>query len=63
MDEDQAKFDQVAGHIRIVAETMLVEFFGERCPDFEPTCECCKRWQLLDDLVANPFDEMIGSMS
>ena len=59
MSNEQSEFDQfamMAGHLRIIAETMLIEFFGERCPDFEVECECCRRWKLLDDFTENPFD-------
>ena len=54
---DEREFDIMAGHIRTIAETMLVKFFGERCPDFEPDCECCRRWKLLDELTENPFKD------
>ena len=54
--ELQSRFDMMAGHLRIIAETMLREHFGDRCPDFEPACIVCKRWKLLDDLTANPYD-------
>lgn len=36
--------------LRDMAERWLEEFFGERCPDFSPTCEVCKRWAALDAL-------------
>ena len=52
---DFDEFAMMAGHVRIIAETMLAEFFGQRCPDFEKDCECCQRWKFLDDLTANPF--------
>lgn len=36
----------------------LVDFwFGPRCVVFEPTCEVCRRWRLLDQLVQNPFED------
>lgn len=53
----KAKFDSVAGYLRIVAESFLREQFGERCKDFEPNCECCKRWKLLDGLVKSPWEK------
>ena len=28
----------------------LTEHYGERCPEFEPTCENCTRWQAFDRL-------------
>ena len=27
-----------------LTKTELPEFFGERCPDYEPLCSCCKAW-------------------
>lgn len=53
--DDKERFAMMASHIRIIAETMLREFFGERCPDYQEDCECCRRWKLLDDLCDNPF--------
>lgn len=55
-NELRSRFDMMAGHIRTIAETMLREHFGDRCPDFEPNCISCQRWKLLDDLTANPYD-------
>lgn len=49
------KFFMMAEHLRVIGEEMLTEFFGERCPKFEPDCVVCERWKLLDDLTANPF--------
>lgn len=28
----------------------VTEYFGERCPEFEPQCECCRRWRAFDEL-------------
>ena len=28
----------------------LTENFGDRCPDFEPECMCCKLWALHDQV-------------
>ncbi len=45
-----------AGHIRTIAESILKEYFGDRCPDFDEHCEVCKRWKAMDDLIQNPFE-------
>ncbi len=50
------EFAMMVSHIRIIANTMLEENFGPRCPNFDGDCECCKRWKALDDLTANPFE-------
>jgi hypothetical protein len=49
-------FDTRAKVVRSFAEPLLREFFGDRCEDFEPGCECCKRWAALDRLLENPFE-------
>ena len=54
---DRDEFAMLAGHIVAVATGFLTEMFGDRCKDFEPDCECCRRWKMLDALVKNPFDE------
>lgn len=54
-DTDKQEFGMMASHIRTIAMEMLEQHFGERCLEFEPDCECCKRWKALDDLVANPY--------
>ena len=35
----------------LIAEA-ITEAFGERCPDFEPECHCCKVWKQYDHLVS-----------
>ena len=57
--DDCARFAMMVRHLRAVAETMLEEYYGERCPDFHTDCECCRRWKLLDELTANPFENSI----
>lgn len=27
-----------------------VEWYGERCADFEPDCLCCKFWKAFDEM-------------
>ena len=55
--ELELEFDSDAVCVLRAARKMLIKHFGERCPDYEPECECCKRWKLLDDLIANPFND------
>lgn len=28
----------------------VTEFYGERCPEYEPLCLCCKAWEGVDAL-------------
>ncbi len=51
------RFSHLARAVRVEAEVLLVQEFGERCEDYEPECLCCKRWKALDDLIANPYEE------
>lgn len=37
----------------LIAEA-ITEAFGERCPDFDPDCHCCKVWAQYDALKATP---------
>lgn len=35
----------------LIAEAITAHY-GERCPDFEPECWCCKAWASYDRLLA-----------
>ena len=54
---DEERFDMMAGYLKAVSETLITEHFGERCPDFDPDCECCRRWNLMDQLIENPYKQ------
>lgn len=38
---------------KTVFEKVIRENFGERCPDYEPTCMCCQAWHVFDALFDN----------
>lgn len=57
LTEDAATFLIVSGHVRTVATAFIEEQFGERCTEYEPECECCKRWKALDIILENPWNE------
>lgn len=57
IEELRQRFAMQARHIRTIAESVLTEYFGERCVEFDDHCDCCRRWKLLDDLTANPFED------
>lgn len=44
----------------LIAEA-IKEAFGERCPDFDKDCWCCKAWKQYDDLLATR-DEHVGKL-
>jgi len=54
---EKEQFAQMASHVRTTAETLLTEWFGERCDDFDADCLCCQRWAALDVLLRNPFED------
>jgi hypothetical protein len=56
-DQRQTDWQNHAEFLRQYAARVLAEYFGPRCPDYEPQCVCCQRWRALDALVANPYDE------
>lgn len=33
-------------------DKFVTEQFGERCPDYEEGCHCCKLWMLRDQVEA-----------
>jgi hypothetical protein len=37
------------------------KYWGERCPDFEPTCPCCAAWSLFDKLGRVPTDDEVDA--
>ena len=51
------EFEYSANYPRLLASIFIEEQYGQRCEDFEPDCECCKKWALYDQLFKNPFDE------
>jgi len=34
----------------------ITEYYGERCPEFEPTCLVCEAWHAYDVLFATVLD-------
>jgi len=54
---DEYKFACDANNIEHDAIKYIKKWFGSRCEEFEPECECCKRWKALDNLIENPFEE------
>lgn len=36
--------------MRSLLEEAIQEHFGERCPDFEPGCPCCRAWAEFDEI-------------
>ena len=32
-------------------EEALIEYYGERCPDFAEGCPCCEAWAEFDALI------------
>jgi len=53
---DKAEFDAGARTARAAIEPILEQWFG-KCTDYDCSCEGCRRWKLLDQLLQNPFDD------
>jgi hypothetical protein len=56
-ENNEIQFTADTLQLEALAKKVLTEWFGEKCPDYDPDCECCKRWRSLDDLIENPFKE------
>ena len=58
---DRAEFELMASYVRTLAEAFIREQFGERCPGAprvtEAECEVCSRWEALDRLLVNPWED------
>ncbi len=33
-------------------EEAIAEYFGEKCPDYDADCICCKAWMQLESIKA-----------
>ena len=42
--------------MRTLLEEAISEYFGKRCPDFEPGCPCCRAWAEFDQLIEKAGD-------
>lgn len=36
----------------------LKELYGEKCPDYEDRCACCKAWSVYDSIIADNRGEL-----
>ncbi len=43
----------VSSDVRRRATTWIIHNFGEKCQDFDPNCECCRRWLALENLFGD----------
>jgi hypothetical protein len=50
------ELESVLGPIRQAMFEYLVQFWGERCPDFNEECSLCQKWKAFDCLTENPFN-------
>ena len=40
-----------------LVEEAVTEYFGERCPEYEPGCACCEGWKQYD-VMRKQYDVM-----
>ncbi len=57
MSDEATDFARDARRVLEIGNHFLGRWFGPQCADFEPDCECCKRWKLLEALVHSPWQE------
>lgn len=59
MDESKEKLDWEyrSAQIRFDTNNLLADHFGKRCADYCSTCPICKRYDQLDRLLENPYDQ------
>ena len=62
-ESDELHFNSLAQPVADSAVELLTEMFGPRCQGFIDDCECCRRWRLLDELIANPFTKLPGEQA
>lgn len=56
-------FETLAGRVREAAELLLVEHFGHRCVEHDSMCITCQRWDALDALLKDPWDDLPEEVS
>jgi len=44
----KSEFHEMILNRPINPEKVMQEYWGERCPDFEPECPACKAWKHFD---------------
>ena len=55
--DDWLRYELGMNNVRDEIEKLILTTYGERCPDFQEDCICCKKWAAFDTLVENPFEE------
>lgn len=45
--------EQVRDEAKDIVEAWLTMDFGEKCPEYCETCECCARWRLAERLFSD----------
>lgn len=40
-------------------EEALIEYYGDRCPDFAEGCPCCEAWAEFDSIINKMRDMQI----
>lgn len=45
------EFSHLVAEIEAIVKPYLIEFFGERCPEYDSDCEICSRWDAFDTLI------------
>jgi hypothetical protein len=56
-DETNYEFDNDLYKLKGEIEWYLIKWWGDKCDEFEPECELCKRWKAYEDLIYDPFKD------
>lgn len=48
--KDDEQVSQEGVRLRRFLHRWIANYWGPRCPDFEPDCPCCKAWAAFDTL-------------
>ncbi len=51
-DREMGDLERAKADLKDHARAYLSDFFGDRCPDFCPTCVCCAKWKAFDALFS-----------
>lgn len=58
--KEEEFFESTTNAVRSALEHWLKLHFGEKCEEYEHSCECCQRWRLAEELLRfdrhNPSD-------
>ena len=49
-DEEMMEFHKI--RVATSVRDYFIEWYGERCPDYEENCIACQKWKAFDELFS-----------